>query len=81
MLPFLKNKQEGSMAGPVETIEREPDEGSDSFGMMDAIAEDILDAIASKNKASLKSALEALCEHIQDMDEEQDEKLTHGEEQ
>lgn len=79
MLPFLKNKHEGSMSGPVEIIEREPDEGSESFEMLDAIVEDMIEAMHSKNKGLLKSALEALCEHIQDIDEKQDEQLTHKE--
>lgn len=79
MLPFLKNKHEGSMSGPVEVIEREPDEGSESFEMLDAIVEDMLEAMHSKNKKLLKSALEALCEHIEDKDAEQDESLTNKE--
>ena len=41
MLPFLKNKQEGAMSEPVEIIERESDEGPDSFDMLDAVVEDM----------------------------------------
>jgi hypothetical protein len=79
MLPFLKNKQEGSTSGPVEVLEREPDEGSDSYDMLDAIVEDMLDAMASKDKTMMKSALEALCAHIADQDKVQDEQLTNKE--
>lgn len=79
MLPFLKNKHEGSMSAPVEIIEREPDEGSESFEMLDAIVDDVMEAMHSKNKGLLKSALEALLEHIQDKDEEQDELITNKE--
>lgn len=79
MLPFLKNKHEGGMSGPVEIVERETDEGSDSFEMIDAIADDILSAVSSKNKKLLKAALEALVEHIKEEDVIQDESLTNKE--
>lgn len=79
MLPFLKKQQEGSMSGPIEVIERTPDEGSDSFEMLDAIAEDIIMAVEKKDKSLLKSALESLCDHIQSMDEIQDASLTNKE--
>jgi hypothetical protein len=75
MLPFLKNKQEGSISGPVEVIEREPDEGSESFGMLDAVVDDMLDALGKRDKKLLKSALEALCEYIREEDITQDEQL------
>ncbi len=78
MLPFLKNKLEGGMSAPVETIERKPDEG-ESFEMLDAICEDMMDAMHKKDKRLLKSSLEALIEHIQYIDEMQDEQLTHEE--
>lgn len=79
MLPFLKNKKEGSVSAPVDVIEREPDEGSNDFEMLDAIAEDMISAMHSKDKKLLKSALEALVEHIQNADEIQDESLTNKE--
>lgn len=75
MLPFLKNKQEGSMSSPVEVIERKPDEGSGAFEMLDAVAEDMFEAFEKKDKSLLKSALEALVDHIQMMDEKQDASL------
>lgn len=75
MLPFLKNKKEGSVSAPIEIIEREPDEGAESFEMLDAVVDDMLEAIHSKDKGLLKSALEALIEHIQDIDAVQDEEL------
>ncbi len=75
MLPYLKNKREGAMSGPVELIEREMDEGTESsYDMLDAIVDDMLDAFKVKNKKLLKMALEALVEHIQDIDEVEDEK-------
>lgn len=72
MLPFLKDRHEGGMSGPVETIEREPDEASE-YGMLDAIAEDLMEAFHKKDKKLLKDALEAFMEHIQDQDIEQDQ--------
>lgn len=78
MLPFLK-KKEGAMSSPVEVIEREPDEGAEPFEMLDAVVDDMLEAMEKKDKKLLKSALEALCEHIQDMDVKQDESLMNKE--
>lgn len=63
---------------PVEIIERKSDDG-ESFEMLDAICEDMMDAMHKKDKRLLKSCLEALVEHIQDIDEIQDEQLTHKE--
>ncbi len=72
MLPFLKDRHEGSMSGPVESIKRESD-NEEPFGMIDAIVEDMLEAFQKKDKKLLKVALEALVEHIQEKDEEQDQ--------
>lgn len=72
MLPFLKNRDDGVGVGPVESIKREPDEGAE-YDMLDAVAEDILDALEKKDKGMLKSALSALCQHVQDQDQAQDE--------
>ena len=71
MLPFLKDRHEGSASTPSETIKREPDE--ESFEMLDAVVEDMMMAFEQKDKSMLKGALEALVEHIQSQDEEQDE--------
>ncbi len=73
MLPFLKDRHEGSASSPAEVIKREPDE--ESFEMLDAVVEDMMMAFEKKDRSMLKGALEALCEHIQDQDEEQDEHL------
>ncbi len=71
MLPYLKNK-EGGMSAPVESQERKHDE---DFDMLDAVAGDLLQAIEKKDKAALKAALSALCDHIQDLDSEQDQMM------
>lgn len=73
MLPFLKDRHEGSMSSPVESIKREPDEGSESFEMLDAVVDDMLEAVKKNDKRLLKGALEALIEHIQSADEIQDQ--------
>ncbi len=70
MLPFLKNKQEGSMSQPV-------DEG-EGFGTLDAVAQDMMEAFDKKDKGLLKSALEAFKEFIKEEDVEQDQ-LTNEE--
>jgi len=70
-LPFLKNK-EGSASSAVESVERKPDD-EPSYDTVDAVAEDILSAVASKDVKLLKAALQSLIEHIQDQDTAQDE--------
>lgn len=77
MLPFLKNREEGAMSAPVDPIERKPDDES-AYDMLDAIAEDLLSAVEKKDKGLLKSALSALCEHVQDMDVKQDQETMEG---
>lgn len=74
MLPFLKNRDDGVGVGPVEVKERKPDEDKE-FGTLDAVAHDLLAAIESKDVRYLKEVLSALCDHIQDMDSEQDQNL------
>ncbi len=69
MLPFLKNRSDGASM-PVETVERDHDEG---FDMLEAVAGDILEAIKSSDKTRLKDALGALVDHIQNLDEAQDQ--------
>ena len=69
MLPFLTNRDDASVSGPPEVKEREHDEDFDFLG---AIAEDLISAVHAKDAKLVRSALEALCEHIQDLDAAQD---------
>jgi len=65
-LPFLKHEKEtGSASMDVE---------DEDYSMLSAIAEDIMAALKKSDKSMLKEALEALCDHIQSMDEVQDSK-------
>lgn len=64
MLPFLKNKQEASMAS-------DPDD-AEGFSTLDAVCDDMFQAIDKKDKGLFKSALEALCDYIRAEDLEQD---------
>lgn len=75
MLPFLKNRDDGVGVGPVESIERKPDEEAE-YGTLDAVAEDLLAAFAKKDKSLVKAALESLVEHIQSQDSAQDQAIT-----
>lgn len=70
MLPFLKNRDDGASMPVDETATREHD---DDFDMLDAVAQDLLEAIAKKDKGMLKSALASLVDHIQTLDVAQDE--------
>lgn len=58
----------------VDPIERKPD-GEESFEMLDAIVEDLMDAIGKKDKKLLKATLGALCDYIRDEDVEQDKEM------
>lgn len=71
MLPFLKNQKEGGVAASSETLKREPDETAE-YGTLDAVAEDLLAAIESKDAGLLKAALTSLVDHIQSLDAVQD---------
>lgn len=73
MIPFLKNQQEASPALPDDVKVRKPDE-EPGFEMLDAIVADIVEALpgVKVNKSLLKSALEALVDHIKEEDEIQD---------
>lgn len=74
MLPFLKNKREGGASMDVDAIERDSD-GEESFEMLDAITDDLMDAITKKDKKLLKATLEALVEHMREEDTIQDSQL------
>jgi len=79
MLPFLKNKEAMvSSNAEDEVLKRKPDDG-EPYEMLDAIAEDMLAALESKDRGMLKSALEALCEYVRQEDMEQDESLINKE--
>ncbi len=67
MLPFLKNKQEGAMATDVTVDE--------SYGTLDAVAQDMMEAFDKKDVGLLKSALGALREVLKEEDVEQDKQL------
>lgn len=65
MLPFLKKHDEST------PISQEVDV-SMGFDILDAIAEDMIVAVHTKDKGLLKSALEAFKEELQSQDEIQD---------
>lgn len=73
-LPYLKNRDDGVGVGPVETIERKPDEDG-AFDMLDAVSEDMMDAFKKGDSKALKMALEALVDHIQSADQVQDQEM------
>lgn len=75
MLPFLKDRHEGGMSGPDEIKKMGPEEEDEDYGLLDAVVEDMIDAVHKKDKKLLKGALEALCEYIEDKDKVQDEEI------
>ena len=72
MLPFLKHKQtDAALSLPVETIHRD----APTYGMLDAVADDMMQAFLDRDRRRLRAALEALCAHVADADEMQDNEL------
>jgi hypothetical protein len=65
MLPFTKNRDDGVGVGPVEAIQRKPDDDK-PYDTLDAVAEDLLSAVEKKDKALIKAALGALCEYVRE---------------
>ncbi len=78
MLPFMKNKEASAAMDDDDPITRKSDDGSDSLEMLDAVADDMLAAFKAGDKSLLKGALEALCEYVRDMDQEQDTQQLEG---
>ena len=74
MLPFLKNRDDGVGVGPIESVERKPDEEAE-YGTLDAVAEDLLAAVKKGDVELVKAALASLCQHIQEQDAEQDQSM------
>lgn len=70
-IPFLKRKLEPNIAGDEDSIERKSDK--QDYSILDAIAEDMMDAFDKKSKELMVAALESLCEYVREEDEEQDE--------
>ena len=73
MLPFLKQNQDAGGNGEDDHVKRAPD--STEYGTLDAVADDMMEAVKSGDSARLKSALESLVDHIQGLDMKQDEQL------
>lgn len=61
MLPFLRNKQDASASGPIESVERKPDEGAE-YDSMESAAEDLCNAIHAKDYKGAAAALRAAFE-------------------
>lgn len=57
-LPFLKKSKEASASGPVESIKRDPDEGSE-YDMLESAIEDLFSAFKSNDVKAGCSAIRA----------------------
>lgn len=77
MIPFLKNRDDASAYSQGEedaTLRRQPDQdGDEDYGLVDAIAEDMMEAFHKKDKSLLKESIRALCDYIENKDEIQDQ--------
>lgn len=63
MLPFLKKSKEAGVQGPVDSIKREHDEDKEQeFDAMEAVAEDLINALHSKDIKGAAAALKAAFE-------------------
>lgn len=72
MIPFLKNKQEPAISGPVDEIKTRKSDEDAEFDLINVIAEDIMESIDRRNVRGLKECLQALIDHIKYEDEIQD---------
>ena len=61
MLPFLKKNQEASGSGPIESVQRKPDDGAE-YDALESAAEDLCHAIKSDDYKGAASALRAAFE-------------------
>ena len=61
MLPFLKHSQDASVSMPSDTITRKPDEEKE-YDVFEACAEDLINAIHSKDVKGVAEALKAAFE-------------------
>ena len=61
MLPFHKLNKDASAAGPVEKVERKPDEESE-YDPLHAAADDLIEAVHSKNTKNVAMAIRAAFE-------------------
>lgn len=62
MLPFLKNKMEGSVSIPSDKIKREPDDESESFDSLEVAMEDLCKALKYEDYKAQAAAFRAACE-------------------
>ena len=73
MLPFLKNKHEGSISETPDHIKREHDEDSQEaeYDMLESAAEDLISAVHSKDVKAVCSALRAAFEMMESQPHEE----------
>jgi hypothetical protein len=72
MLPMLKRNKEASASGPIESVERKPDQEPE-FDSMEAAAQDLCDAIHSKDMKAIAAALRAAFELMESQPHEEGE--------
>ena len=72
MLPFLKRNHEASSSAPVDSVERKPDEGADEFDSMESAAQDLCDAVHSKDVKAVAAALRAAFELMESEEDSQE---------
>lgn len=65
MLPWMKQQQEASASTPAEP----------ELSMLDAVAEDMMNAFKNDDLAALRAALAELCDHIATADAAQDKDM------
>ncbi len=71
MLPYLKNRREGSMSESSDALRRPSDEDERNdekrrqpFELLDAVVDDMMEATIIRDRKLLKSALEVLCFYL-----------------
>jgi hypothetical protein len=75
MLPFLKQKQEGSASSPVESVKREPDEDGQEYDSLESAVADLFDAYKSMDNKAGAAALRAAFDILENQPHEESD---HG---
>ena len=70
MLPYLKKQKEGSVSAPIESIKREPD-GEPEYDALESAAEDLCNALESKDYKAAAMALRAAFELLESQPHEE----------
>ena len=74
MIPFLKHSKEASSSGPIESIERKPD-NEEEYDSMESAAEELCNAVHAKDIKAIAAALRSAFEMCDSQPHEEGEQI------